>query len=186
VVARDTCPIFVPLTLNGWYFNYNFCNIHPINYMKFEMTDPYGSCRHWGIFLHISKGSVLFLNKLQLDVYFCHSRGSSFISTPNYKFEGQNWETRSSSKVIHKPMKRFLKIIKCPPSTCAQNALPLHKWREHNFFLPKMQMVEKRYLQVRRNGKFLLNFIELFLHFSTNQTSKYPFSWHFLSLFFWA
>jgi len=60
---------------------------------------------------------------------------------------------------LHKPNNRFSKIKNCPPSTCVQNALPLHKCKEHNFF-PKDE-----------NGlKGASSAYEVFLLFSKNIT----------------
>jgi len=50
-------------------------------------------------------------------------------------------------------MKRFSKIVNFPPSSCAQSALTFAQ-RTQFLILPKMKMVEKENLQVRKNGLF--------------------------------
>jgi len=62
----------------------------------------------------------------------------------------------------HNPSKDFLKIENCPPSTCAQSALPLYKCKEYNFIFSKIKMVEKEHLQVRKNGFYEGSFLNIF------------------------
>jgi len=57
-----------------------------------------GSCRPWVIFSTFKELFYWFLSNPQLDAYFCHLGGSA-IFVLKCKFEGQNWDTKISSKV---------------------------------------------------------------------------------------
>jgi len=63
--------------------------------------------------------------------------GFNTIFDPKCKSEGQNRETRTSTKVTQVYKEISFKIAKCPPSTYAQSTLFLCKCKEHNFFHPR-------------------------------------------------
>jgi len=76
--------------------------------------------------------------------------GGSTILAQKCKFGVQNWDTETSTKVTQ-AMKKFSKNNKLSTSHMCSRCTSFAQVHKIQFFSPKMEMVEKEHLQVKKN-----------------------------------
>jgi len=132
--------------------------------------DTFGSYKCWVIFGVLKQLFYYFLTTPNLmSTLAIFGRILVLFLTQKCKFEAQYWDTRTFTKLTQSYKGFWLKLINFPPSIvyrCSKctTLVPLRKCKEYNFIFPKMKMVEKENLQVRKNISFL-RFFSIFLLF---------------------
>jgi len=63
----------------------------------------------------------------------------SLIFDPKIQIWSSKMEYNDFNQSYTRPQRHFKKIINCPPSKCAQSALPLRNCGEHNLFFSKVE-----------------------------------------------